>query len=380
MSNSSNINNEQNQWNPLEKIIYISLPEDMSRDLGDFTIDPGIMLPAELPPNQDNYNPGELSWEMIISGMLKVIAYEPDNEHRDYYRNFVLAVKPNIVDELSEAAVFKAKNKDFDIAEDILHVLNGLLPDNSRILLNLALVYEERAEGYLNSDQRENADKYSHKAYEIYKRIFSLREVVPEAHFNAGFFFLRNYNIEKSKEHLLKFLESDPPEEKRDEAQKVLSDIENQNLLDSLFKEAFDSIQMGKEEKGIEKIKQFIEENNNVWNAWFLLGWGNRRIGNYQEAYSAFLKANELNTDHTDTLNELAICTMELGKFEESKSYLTKALRKEPENVKILSNLGIVSMKEEDFESAEGFFKSALDVDPDDPVAKKYLSHIHEQK
>jgi lipoprotein NlpI len=64
----------------------------------------------------------------------------------DYYRRFVLAVKPDIRREFTEAAILKAKNGDFDPALEIFDALDGLFPGLPEVLLNRALALEERAE------------------------------------------------------------------------------------------------------------------------------------------------------------------------------------------------------------------------------------------
>jgi len=38
--------------NPLEHILYIAIPESFNESIGDFIIDPDIMLPVEAPENQ----------------------------------------------------------------------------------------------------------------------------------------------------------------------------------------------------------------------------------------------------------------------------------------------------------------------------------------
>ena len=133
---------------------------------------------------------------------------------------------------------------------------------------------------------------------------------------------------------------------------------------------------MNSYEKGLEKIKQFIEKNPQIWNAWFMLGWGLRRIGRYEDAKSAFEETIKLGGDNSDTLNELAICQMELGDLAESKRTLLKAFQLEPENTKIMSNLGFVALKEGDISSARGYFTAVLEFDPEDKIALAALNQL----
>ncbi|THB63968.1 MAG: tetratricopeptide repeat protein [Spirochaetaceae bacterium] len=133
---------------------------------------------------------------------------------------------------------------------------------------------------------------------------------------------------------------------------------------------------MGNEEQGIEAAREFIKTNPSVWNAWFLLGWGLRRIHRYAEAAEAFEKSADLNDEQPDTFNELAICYMEIDEMGKAHKALQKALSLEPENTKIISNMGILALKTGQNDHARGFFETVLDYDPDDAIAAAYLEHL----
>lgn len=376
MTNPDNATPNAGGGDPLANIIYISVPENLDRQVGELHIDPQIMLPVEVTEGSNRWDPADLSWEQIIAAMLKILAYDPEHEHAEYYRRFVTEARPDIIEELTETGVFKAKNKDFDVAEEIFHALSGLLPGDSRVELNLALLYEQRAEAAESRGDDDAAARYEDRALEAYQNLVDKDEVLPEAHLNAAHFYLKRRNYDRARVHLESYTQTGDDEEKITEARAIISEIDSQNLLDTLFKEAYDFIRMGKEEDGIVKIKKFLESNPEVWNAWFLLGWAYRRLEMYEEARDAFLKAEEHGSDHPDTLNELAICYMELGRYDESRRRLEDALAKEPTNTKIMSNLGILALKQGQVDEAEGFFHSVLDLEPEDPVAREYLDRL----
>ena len=134
-------------------VVFLSVPESLRDQLN-----PDIPIPVEIPEGNETLNLEELSWEMIIAGMLQVIAAGPEtlvaaekcDENVsslwiDYYRHFVLEVKPSIMSEFTEAAILKAHNGDFDLALEILDSLRGLFPVSPVVMLNRALVLEERA-------------------------------------------------------------------------------------------------------------------------------------------------------------------------------------------------------------------------------------------
>ena len=361
---------------PLENIGYISIGESIHGKIGEFTIDPDIMLPIEFPPGEEKISTENITWEAIISAMLRLLAYRPEHENTDYFREFILAVKPDIKNELTEAGILKARNKDFDLAIEIFMALEGLFPDSSLTKLNLALTYEDRAYQYEKLGKTNLSDKYMELAFNAYKRAINVDPDNPQIHYNLAHFYLRQNSFEKARNYLKSFLEHSDDSKKLKEAQELINEIDATGLMDKLFKEAFDYIKMGKEEEGIKRIRRFLNKHNDVWNAWFLLGWGYRRLGMYKEGKDAFERALELHTPLSDTLNELAICLMELGDFIESFKKLNDALKLEPENTKVISNMGILSIKMGNKEEAEKYFRTVLEIDKDDSVAKEYLKRI----
>ncbi len=362
---------------PLEHIVYISIPAEAERRIGDFQLNSEIMLPVETAGGLEQYDISNLSWEQIISAMLKILAYRPDHEDAAYYRDFILAAKPELPGELSEAAILQARNQRFDQAEEVFLALHGLLPEESGPLLNLALLYEQRAQQAENREHFERQEEYLDQAFSYYKELLDSDDVIPEAELNAGFFFLQRHNFKRAREHLHRYIETAPEGSERvEEARKVISEIDSQDLLDELFKQAYDAVQLGREHEAVERIRTFLERAPRVWRAWFLLGWAHRRLKQYTEAKAAFLKALELEPRKPDTLNELAICHMELGEFEAGEKSLRDALALEPDNTKIISNMGVLALKRGQPNEAARFFQTVLTMEPGDPIARRYLREI----
>ncbi len=361
--------------NPLDHIIYITVPEETAKTVGSFSIDASIPLPVELPPGKDAVDLTELSWEMIISGMLKVFAYQPEHPDVPYYRSFIHAVQPNLTAELTQAGIVKAEAKDFDLAEEIFKAIKTLSPEDEKTYLNLALVYEQQMQDAREKDAGRQ-EHFSRLAHEVYRELLETVSESADAHYYAGSFYLKIENFQKAKEHFELFLGLAPEDDRADEAKDIIERIAARDEDDQLFAAAFDLIQLGREQEALERIEQFLENNPEVWNAWFLKGWALRRLERFAEAEQALLTCSRLEENQTDVFNELAICQMELGKFLESRQSLKKALALEPENVKIISNFGVLAMKMQNQEEAAGFFRTALEIDPENPVAKQYLEHI----
>ena len=383
----------------LAHIYFIEIPDHLGDKAGELPLDTSRKLPVEYPPGSDPGDQSSLTWEMIISAMLKILAYDPDHEDTDYYRRFILKAKPELVNELTETGVMKAKNSDFAIAEEIFLALRGLIPSNPLPILNLALLYEQAAE----SEQEESTRRQQReeRAIACYREVLEHDEAPPEASFNAGFFYLRRSDHERALQLFERYLdetyegdesedievgedsedsdeEHNQTQERRAQAQKIVEEIRTRELDDTLFKEAFDFVKLGREDDAIDRIQRFIEKHPDVWNAWFVLGWAQRRKSLYTEGRASFEKAIELGGGNPDTLNELAICLMESGDLSESLNRLQEALSVEPENTKVMSNIGIVLLKQGDPNSALQFFHSVLEYDPNDPVALEYLKQLEE--
>jgi tetratricopeptide (TPR) repeat protein len=367
----------------------------------EFVIDPGIPIPVELPAGEETINLEELSWEMILSGMIRVITrFPPDTEiirgappdtpapvisaeQIDYYRRFVVAVKPDIRREFTEAAILKAKNGDFDPALEIFDALEGLFPGSPEVLLNRALALEERAEA-LERSGREEAAAGNREAGRAYEAVLAVEPPFPNAFFNAGFFYLKLRDFRRAREYFSRYVTLADDPDKKEKAESIIREITGHALDDETFREAYELILEGKEQEGLEYMRDFLERYPEVPNGWFTLGWALRRLERWEDGAAAFRKAASLrdawelgedgDTAHVaDIRNELAICLMELDDYPGARRELEAALRADPDNVKVISNLGVLALKTGNDDEAAGFFRAVLELSPDDPVAGKYL-------
>ncbi len=381
-----------NPSNPLESVFYISIPENFVASDEAFKIDPKIMLPVQKKPDEapGSFNPSEITTEQILAGILTVLAYDKKNEHLDYYRSIIKKVKPDIKKELCEAAILKTKNEYFDLAEEIFLALNGLDPEDSAIILNLALFLDQRADSYRNSGLNEDADAYDNDAGEYYASAMNAEPPLPDAFFNAGFYYMKQHKYREAKDAFETYiaLTCDVSDDelgengiyKKERAQEILDNIKNQNMDDEAFRAAYDFISKGQEEKGLEEIRRFLQNNPKVWNAWFMLGWGLRRLERYSDAKMAFLEALKCGGDcNSDTYNELSLCYVQEKAFGEAKDALLKAMAIEPESTKIISNLGYLALAQGNKEEARKFFTTVLEYDANDRIAAAELMKLEQE-
>ena len=380
-----------NPKNSLESVYFINIPEDFSFSQTALEIDRTIPLPVQKKNDtsdfSENFSIKELEPEQVLAGILSVLAHDKNNPHLDYYRSILKKARPDIEKELSEAAVLKAKNEDWDMAEELFLTLRGIAPENPAILLNTAVFLDQRAESYRRSGLHEDADAYDNDAANFYSQAMEAEPPLADAFFNAGFFHLKQHDFSKAKDAFETYiaLTCDISDEelgengiyKKERAQEIINGIANDNMEDLSFRNAYKLISSGQEEKGLEEIRKFLEKNPKVWKAWFILGWGLRKICHWEQAEQAFLQALDCGgKQNADCHNELALCLMELGNLKDAKKNLLKALEISPEDIKIISNLGYLSLKEGNIEEAKKFFRTVLVYDPKDTIAGKELEKL----
>lgn len=382
-----------NPTKALESIYYISIPEDFVASDNAFQIDKTIKLPVQKKVDEapGDFNPEEISTEQILAGILTVLAYDKKNENLDYYSSIIRKVKPEIKKELCEAAILKTKNEDYDLAEEIFLALNGLDPEDVAITLNMALFLDQRADSYRNAGLNEDADAYDSDAYSYYEQAMTADPPLADAFFNAGFFFMKQHKYREAKDAFETYiaLTCDISDDelgengvyKKERAQEIINNISNQNMDDEAFSAAFDLISSGQEEKGLEEIRCFLMNNPKVWNAWFMLGWGLRRLEKYEEAKQAFLEALKCGGDtNSDTYNELSLCYVQERDFVEAEKCLMKAFEIEPESTKIISNLGYLALAKGDKTKARNYFTTVLEFDPKDKIAAAELYKLEKDE
>ena len=352
-------------------------------------IDTSVPLPVQKKTEGDpnDFDMNDIQPEQVLAGILTVLAYDKHNEHLEYYRSIIMQAKPNIKKELTEAAIIKTKNEDWDFAEELFLTLKGIDPEDKAITLNFALFLDQRAESYRRSGLHDDADAYDNDALEYYKDAMNAEPAIPDAFFNAGFFYLKQHDYHEAKGAFETYLAltCDAKDEDMDEnaryrqerAQEIVNKISNENMDDAAFAQAYRLISTGKEEEGLDKIRKFLMNNQKVWNAWFLLGWGLRKLRRYEDAMNAFNQAISCGGDqNSDTYNELAICHMELNNIPEAKKSLMKALSISPEDTKIISNLGFLNLKEGNKQEAQKYFTAVLEFNPNDQIAVTELAKL----
>jgi len=360
----------------LSSVVFVQLPKEALDALGFGGLGVGATIPVQTAGPIVRFDASMVSVESVIAGMLRVLAWRPENEFAGKYRGLVRTLRPGLLAELSDAGIAKAQSKEWGVAEEIFLALLGLYPESPEPLLDLALLREEHAKLLREESEEARADEEDDLAYECYRKLLAMEPPFSPAYYHAAFFFVRKRSFDRAVSLLTSFIGLSEDEEKVTRAKDVLKKLQELGYLDTTFKEAYDFIQLGDEEKGLEKATEFVGRYPDVWNGWFLVGWANRRLGRWREGVEAFAKAVSLGSQETDTFNEMAICQIELGDLPAARASLEKALRLEPENVKIIVNLGALAHRMGKKGEALGFFRSALVIDPEDGLAQDWIEKV----
>lgn len=350
----------------LKNILFIKLPASMERDINNFHVDSSIEIPVQRPEGSRDFDPAkDISVELIVAGMLKILAYQNDHVHAPYYRDFVLALQPDAVQELNIAAIAQEQKRNFPFAEELFLTVCHLAPQ-SATYINLATLYSRKAAE--DTAKGVQYDLYQQKALETLKEgLDVVGEDAPLLN-ELGFFHLYQGNVEIAKEYLDRYLAIADEDEKKDHVQKIVDDIDAKLNDDQTLMRSYDAIQMNKEGEAVALLDSFLADNPKVWNAWFLKGWALRRMGNYQEAEKALLAALANSKGTSDIYNELAICSLETGKPELAKDYLNTAVDLDSRNITLISNLAYLYLKDRMWDEAREYLEIARTIDPNDPL------------
>jgi len=377
MNNSERIRDRAEK--AMSTIVFIQARQSILEQLGYQGLDESIPLPVQLPGPVARFDASMITEESIITGILRFLAWKPDAEHAEYYRTLVKALRPSLLEELSNAGIAKAEAHEWEVAEEIFLALAGLYPEKPEILLDLAMLHEEHAKALEQEQDEECAEAEDDAAYDYYKMLLGREPPYAPAYYYAALFFLRKKTFDRASSLLTTFISLSDDERRVQKAKDILAKLKKLGYLDTTFKEAFDFIRMGEDEKGLAKAQEFIERYPDVWNGWFLAGWAHRKLRNWEKGKEAFQKAIDLGSEEADTFNEMALCQLETGDFTGARTSLERALRFEPENVKIIANLGALEYRMGRTAEARGFFEAAVEMDPDDTVSKTWLEKLDKE-
>lgn len=353
-----------------DNIRYITLPESFKVGLGSFSPDPSIPLPLLLPQGKEEPESSDYTVENLMAGMISVVANEMDNPHFSYYKAFILASDPTIVEKLNQAAIAKEQRKEFDFAEELFLAVYHLLPQNASCV-NLATLYSYIAVEERNKGGNENTwiKKVRATLEDGIERFGEDEMILSElASFEAYM-----GNLDEAKEYGERYLEVAEESERKDEIRKMMKEINFKIENSDAISEAYDFITLGEADKALPIIDSFLSKNPSMWNGHFLKGWALRIRKNYKEAKECFLECMKLGEVNAEIYNELSICELEEGNRELAKAYLETANDLDESNLTTTTNLAYLYLEDGEFDSAREYLEKARYLAKDDKLVKTLI-------
>jgi tetratricopeptide (TPR) repeat protein len=108
------------------RIVFLPIPNNLREQFiidaqNEFTINPDIPVPIEIPAGGEKIIPEYLTMKMILSAMLKVIEEgNVEQEWIDYYCRFILFLRPDIITILNEIKNTNLNDDSYKIAYNLI--------------------------------------------------------------------------------------------------------------------------------------------------------------------------------------------------------------------------------------------------------------------
>ena len=154
----------------LEDVVFISMEGKSNFKIGNFSVREDISLPVYVKDNT-KFSFDDLTGENIVTGMIKVLTEDPENENIDYYRDFIFTVQPEIEAHLTSVAYEAERNNHYDDALNIYKVLYFLKPKSLDHNLNIAICYDEYSKYLFSQGIDSEAEKLEDQSYQFFKII-----------------------------------------------------------------------------------------------------------------------------------------------------------------------------------------------------------------
>lgn len=170
-------------------------------------------------------------------------------------------------------------------------------------------------------------------------------------------------------------------------------------------------ILQGKQDSGVDRLRQAVEMDSGLWRAWNALGYYHDSNSDWEASAKSYSKAIESNPDSMMIYNNRGFSMLMQKRLEEAVADFNRALRIDPdfdiaqENLRlalawqgkyvhamagtenrdmarILNNVGFIALMRGDYDNAESYLLRAMEADPryNDTAARNltYLKQVRE--
>ncbi len=357
----------------LKDVQFIRLPGD--RKIGDTVLKGDKPLPVQFQAGQ---KPEDIDFNSIVAGLIKVVAWEPENENIDYYRQILLGMQPDAVKELNLAAISKSQKKDYEFAQELMLAVKNL-SNAPESYVNLAVLYAQMTVDLHKKGDDVKADMYDDKIIQVLNECMEKHPGYAPAYSEASAFHMRHGDIESARDYLSRYVGLEKDDKKREEAQKSLERFNSILESNDKLMYAYDKMMMGCADEALTVIEQHIAQGNKTWESYFIRGWAKRVLEDYDGAQKDLLESLRLDARNAEVYNELSICAREHGDVELAKNYLQIALDLDDEDMVYITNLAFLHLADGEFTESRELLEKARAIDPNDPQLK-FLMQEYERK
>jgi len=126
-------------------------------------------------------------------------------------------------------------------------------------------------------------------------------------------------------------------------------------------------------EKALPYFEDAIKKKPSYYEAYFLIGYCNHRLGRYQEAIAAYKQAIRIKPDLAEAHSILGVTYHKLGRYQEAIEAYKQAIRIKPDYAEAHFNLGVTYHELTRYQEAIEAFKQAIRIKPDDAEAHSNL-------
>lgn len=353
-------------------VYFLPMREDLRRLFPSLDLPDDFVIPVAAPGVWEDIA-DRVSIDHILGGLLLAGMNRPDHPSQPHWIEMLRLLGRTSSSFVTAYAELLLRDRDLEGVRQVLDFLqdHGLTDPDSDLVR--ARWHAETAKLAADREDWEVALEHRRLARELFSRLLETETPSPLLLKSAGLFHFQVEEFDKARTLWDRYLQLQPDDTSIQDLVRKLQKLEEE---DTLFKSAYDNIQMNREEEGLAAVEKLLALRKNAWQVWFLKGWALRRLGRFAEALEAFEGALDLQADVVDALNEVGLCLYELGRYEEAERTWERALEKEPMNIKILSNLGILNLKMGDEANAKYYFHAVLDIVPDDQIATAILQEL----
>ncbi|MCR4677024.1 MAG: tetratricopeptide repeat protein [Sphaerochaetaceae bacterium] len=357
----------------LDNIKYINLSE--TRKIGDFILEKDIKLPVLI---EDGKDPSELDINSLAAGLIELCTYDKENRNFDYYKKVLLALRPDVLNDLNLAAQAKMKKKDYAFAEKLLVAVKNLA-EKPECYINLAVLYAEMTVYYHKKNNDVTADMYDDILMSTLRDCEKLFPDYAPVYNEISAYHLRHGDIESARDYLDKFISISRDAKAKAQAQIMLKKFNDMLGSRDELMFAYDKMMMNLPEDAVEAINRYLSKHDPTWEAFFIRGWAKRVLEEYDSAQKDLLESLRLESKNAETYNELSICARESGNVDLAKSYLEIASDLDEESAVYLTNLAFLHLSDGEFAESREAIERARRIDPEDPQLL-YIIKQYEEK